>query len=59
MNTFGALSRERDGIVRRANAEFLCEVFPHATLHIVEGGEHALPVTIPEEIDAAVQRLSR
>lgn len=48
---------ERDGIVRSANADFLMQVFPHADLHIVPGTEHALPVTIPGEIDAAVARM--
>lgn len=43
-----------DGIVRAANADFLREVFPQATVEIVPGGEHALPVTIPEKIDAAL-----
>ena len=48
---------ERDGIVRRSNSDFLMQVFPHADLHIVPGTEHALPVAIPEEIDAAVGRI--
>lgn len=46
---------DHDGIVRPSNAEFLKEVFPHAKLHIIPGAEHALPVMIPEQIDAAVQ----
>ena len=46
---------ERDGIVRPANADFLQSVFPQATVTWVPGHEHILPVTIPEQIDAAVQ----
>lgn len=49
---------ERDGIVRPSNADFLMRVFPHAKLHIVPGAEHALPVTIPEQIDTAVADVS-
>lgn len=48
---------ERDGIVRPSNAEFLMEIFPHARLHMIPGAEHALPVTIPEEIDDAVRSM--
>ena len=48
---------ERDGIVRVPNADFLMDVFPHAHLHIVPGTEHALPVAIPQQIDAAVLSL--
>ena len=49
---------ERDGIVRRENAEFLHTVFPQAIVEIVPGCEHALPVVIPGRIDAAVAALS-
>lgn len=45
---------ERDGIVRAENAKFLSTVFPGASVTLVPGGEHALPVEIPGEIDAAV-----
>ena len=45
---------ERDGIVRRENADFLRTVFPNAVVDIVPGSEHALPVTIPDRIDMAV-----
>ena len=45
---------ERDGIVRRENADFLRSVFPGAAVEIVPGCEHALPVFIPSRIDAAV-----
>lgn len=45
---------ERDGIVRHENADFLREVFPTAVVETVPGSEHALPVLIPEKIDAAV-----
>ena len=47
---------ERDGIVRRENADFLRSVFPQAVVEIVPGLEHALPVLIPGKIDAAVSR---
>lgn len=45
---------ERDGIVRPNNAEFLKQVFPQATVTMVPGNEHVLPITIPELIDKAV-----
>lgn len=45
---------ENDGIVRATNARFLSTVFPHAELEMISGGEHALPVAIPEKIDVAV-----
>lgn len=45
---------ERDGIVRASNAAYLKTIFPQATCTIVAGGEHALPVSIPSAIDAAV-----
>ena len=46
---------ERDGIVRAENAAFLASVFPGASVTMVPGSEHALPVEIPELIDAAVE----
>ena len=48
------LQSERDGIVRRENAEFLRSVLPNSSVEVVPGGEHALPVSVPELIDAAV-----
>ncbi|MGN0853069.1 MAG: alpha/beta fold hydrolase [Kiritimatiellia bacterium] len=45
---------ERDGIVRPDNAAWLKTVFPQAVLTMVPGSEHALPITIPAAIDAAV-----
>ena len=46
-----------DGIVRTANTPFLKEnVFPAAETEIIPGSEHALPIMIPEKIDAAVAR---
>ena len=45
---------ERDGIVRPNNAEFLKRVFPQAKVTIVPGGEHVLPIRVPELIDKAV-----
>ena len=46
---------EKDGIVRPNNAEFLKRVFPQAKVTLVPGGEHVLPVTVPEQIDRAVR----
>ena len=48
---------EHDGIVRRSNALWLKDVFPDAHLSMVEGGEHALPIMISEQIDAAVRSI--
>ena len=48
---------ERDGIVRPSNAEFLKRVFPQAKVTMVPGNEHALPVTVPELIDEAVEEI--
>jgi len=45
---------ERDGIVRHENADFLRSVFPQAVVEMVPGCEHALPILVPERIDAAV-----
>lgn len=45
---------ERDGIVRPENAKFLSAVFPEAEVEMVSGAEHALPIMIPDRIDAAV-----
>ena len=43
-----------DGLVRADNANFLGTVFPNAHVEMIEGGDHALSVAIPEKIDAAV-----
>ena len=45
--------------MRRANAEYLKSVFADAEVNIVPGGEHALPVVVPELIDMAVERIYR
>lgn len=45
---------ERDGIVRAENAAYLKTVFPQAAVTMVPGAEHALPISIPGQIDAAV-----
>ncbi len=46
-----------DGIVRAAHATYLKErVFQNAVLDLIPGTEHALPIRIPEQIDAAVAR---
>lgn len=49
----------RDGIVRPDNATFLKSVFPQAEVTLVPGGEHVLPVAVPEAISAAVCDLQR
>ena len=49
-----AFQSERDGIVNRANADYLKRVFPSAAVDILPGNEHALPVVIPDEIDRTV-----
>ncbi|MCR5414378.1 MAG: alpha/beta hydrolase [Kiritimatiellae bacterium] len=48
---------EKDGIVRPENAKFLAAVFPQAKVEMISGTEHALPVAIPERIDAAVRSI--
>ena len=45
---------EHDGIVRPENAAYLKGIFPQASLKLVPGTEHALPMSIPELIDEAV-----
>ena len=50
---------ERDGIVRPANAVYLKKVFPQASVAMVPGTEHALPIFIPELIDEAVDTCLR
>lgn len=45
---------EADGIVRRSNADYLKRIFPHASLTLLPGGEHALPIWVPDAIDGAV-----
>ncbi len=46
---------ERDGIVRAANATYLKDkVFLAAQVELIAGGEHALSIYIPEQIDQAV-----
>ena len=50
---------ESDGIVRASNADYLKRIFPQATVHVVPGTEHALPIFIPELIDEAVDSCLR
>ena len=45
---------EHDGIVRPENAAWLKTAFPQASVTMVPGTEHALPIFIPEKIDDAV-----
>ena len=50
---------EHDGVVRAANADYLQKVFPQASVTMVPGTEHALPIFIPELIDEAVDSCIR
>ena len=50
-----AFQSEHDGIVHRANADYLKRVFPKAAVDLLPGNEHALPVAIPEAIDQTVK----
>ena len=50
---------ERDGIVRSENAAYLQKIFPQASVTMVPGAEHALPIFIPELIDEAVDTCIR
>ena len=50
---------ERDGIVRPENAAFLKSIFPQASVTMVPGSEHALPIIIPEAIDSAVSAVNK
>lgn len=49
---------ERDGIVRPENAAYLHSIFPEASVVLVPGSEHALPVAIPDKIDLAVAQMA-
>ncbi len=66
-NTFGAahppafpvfiFQSEADGIVRASNAHYLKEkIFTDASLTMIPGTEHALPIRIPQQLDDAVAR---
>ena len=46
-----------DGIVRPENAVCLSELFPQASVTLVPGAEHALPIFIPDLIDNAVEEM--
>lgn len=48
---------KNDGVVRPQNAAYLKSLFPRAKVTMVEGTEHALPITIPELIDEAVEEV--
>ena len=50
---------EHDGIVRPENAAWLKTIFPQASVTMVPGTEHALPIFIPEKIDEAVDTCIR
>lgn len=49
---------EHDGVVRPENAAYLARIFPQAELAYVPGTEHALPIFIPEAIDASVAAMA-
>ena len=48
---------EHDGIVRSVNVAYLQQIFPSATVTLIPGSEHALPIAIPEAIDSAVEQM--
>lgn len=48
---------EHDGIVRSANVEYLKRIFPKASVSILPGSEHALPVSVPEMIDRTIRAI--
>ncbi len=50
---------ERDGIVRSAQSTYLKGLFLSAQVTFIPGTEHALPVIIPREIDAAVGEIQK
>lgn len=50
---------EQDAVVRAENAVWLKTIFPRAHLTCVPGTEHALPIFIPEAIDAALADVTR
>lgn len=50
---------EHDGIVRSENAAWLKTILPQASVTVVPGTEHALPIFIPELIDEAVDSCLR
>ena len=50
---------ERDGIVSPYNVEYFRSLFPQATVTMVPGSEHVLPLIAPAEIDAALARVLR
>ena len=50
---------ERDGIVRAENAAYLKSIFPQASVTMVPGSEHALPIIIPEAIESAVSAVNK
>ena len=49
---------EKDIVANVRNSTFIGEVCPWANVEIVAGGEHALPVAMPEKIDAAIDFLA-
>ena len=48
---------EHDGIVRPENAAYLSGLFPQASVTLVPGTEHALPIFIPDLIDKVVEEM--
>lgn len=46
---------EKDGIVRSSSVAFIREHLPQTVVRLVPGSEHALPILLPSEIDAAVE----
>lgn len=50
---------EKDGIVRSSSVAFIREHLPQTVVRLVPGFEHALPILLPSEIDAAVDSALR
>lgn len=49
---------EGDIIAKPNNAKLIIDTCPNVQSELIPGAEHALPVTIPEKIDRAVQALA-
>ena len=54
-----AIFQSEREIVRAENAAYLKSIFPQASVTMVPGAEHALPIIIPEAIDAAVSAVNK
>lgn len=48
------IQSEHDGIVRPSNAAYLAHVFPSASVSMIPGSDHAVPLSSPALVDRAV-----